>query len=148
MLPYDLKVNRLSYVISKCTLRVVHMHPIMNYMSNDVLKVSEKDVVKGILSYLEYIGVYAWRNNTGAIVSSYEGKKRFFKYGLKGSADIIGILPDGRFLAIECKANKNKLSVAQNQFLKNIKSNGGVAICAYSLDDVIEAKQNKWKSNI
>ena len=113
-----------------------------------VPKVAEKDVVKVILQYLEAKKIFAWRNNTGAIVAGVGTNKRFFKFGLKGSSDIIGILPDGRFLGIECKAGKNKLSPAQDYFLKRIDQNGGCAIVAYSVDDVIQSALNKWKSNI
>jgi hypothetical protein len=109
---------------------------------------TEGEIVKVILQYLDAKGVFCWRNNTGAIVAENAGKKRFFRYGLRGSADIIGILPDGRFLAIECKTKKNKLSPAQDYFLKQIKANGGVAILAYSVDDVIDCAVNEWKSNI
>ncbi len=45
--------------------------------------------------------------------------------GKVGSSDIIGILPDGKFLAIECKSDKGRLSEAQKIFLKKIDDMGG-----------------------
>lgn len=59
-----------------------------------------------------------------------------------GVPDILGIyrLPGetaGRFLGIEIKAPRGKLSSAQEQFLNIIREQGGIAILAYSVDDVI-----------
>ena len=56
---------------------------------------------------------------------------------MTGIADILGILPTGRFLAIEVKRKGNKTTPNQDIFLKGITDNGGLAIIAYSLDDVI-----------
>jgi hypothetical protein len=58
-------------------------------------------------------------------------------FGKVGSADILGILrPSGRFLAIEVKKPGEKPSDEQIAFLLAIRDAGGVAIVAYSLDDV------------
>jgi hypothetical protein len=49
-------------------------------------------------------------------------------FGLKGSADILGCLPGGRFLAVETKAERGRISPEQRQFLADIKALGGLAI--------------------
>ncbi|GHT89395.1 hypothetical protein FACS1894137_18550 [Spirochaetia bacterium] len=49
-------------------------------------------------------------------------------FGLKGSSDILGILPGGRFLAIEVKAPGGRLSPEQKQFLAEIRELGGLAV--------------------
>jgi hypothetical protein len=54
-----------------------------------------------------------------------------------GIADIIGIYR-GKFLAIELKAPKGVLSDNQKVFLKRVLDEGGIAIVAKSLDDVID----------
>jgi hypothetical protein len=46
----------------------------------------------------------------------------------KGSADILGCLPDGRFLAVEVKAPDGRLSTEQKQFLAEIGGLGGLAV--------------------
>lgn len=85
----------------------------------------ESVVLKECLIVLDMLNIYHWRNNTGAVRCG----KRFIRFGYKGSADILGILPDGRFLAVECKREKGgKLSDAQREFLNNISLNGGVAL--------------------
>ena len=102
---------------------------------------SEKDLQKEILSYLCSSGIFAWRQNTGAVLY----KKRFVRFGLPGISDIIGIMPDGRFLAIEVKSEKGKLTVYQEGFLEAVRKNGGIAIIARSLFDVISLVKNQRK---
>lgn len=48
-----------------------------------------------------------------------------FKYGLKGSSDIIGITNDGKFLAIEAKTGAATQSKEQKNFAAMIKNFGG-----------------------
>lgn len=93
----------------------------------------EKDIQKQILEYLPYIGIFAWRTNSGVIF--YGGHAH--RMAPPGTADIIGIMPDGRFLGIEVKRPKGVVSAVQKEFLEKITSRGGVAFVAYSLDDVI-----------
>jgi hypothetical protein len=97
----------------------------------------EGAVVKACLEYLELRGVYAYRQNTGA--AEYQdkaGKKRFVRYGKPGVSDIIGVLPGGRFLAVECKAPGGRLSENQIEFLNDIERMGGLAVVAKSVDDL------------
>lgn len=101
----------------------------------------EAEVQKQCLEYLKSIGIYCFRNNTGA----YSRNGRLIHYGLKGSADILGITKDGRFLAVEVKREKGGvLSDEQKEFLFNITRNGGVAITVNSLESLVEQlKENR-----
>lgn len=100
----------------------------------------ENIVLSECLQYLSATGIFHWRNNTGAVKVG----SRFVKFGYKGSSDIIGICPDGRFLAIECKREfKGKLSEHQKVFLTQIEKNGGVAIVTNSLVSMIEQLKAK-----
>lgn len=95
----------------------------------------ENIVLSQCLKYLEVLHIYHWRNNTGALKAG----RRFIRFGFPGSSDILGILPDGRFLAIECKREKGgRLSDVQKDFISRINSNGGVAMCVHSLDELQE----------
>lgn len=69
-------------------------------------------------------------------VSEYKGRKRVIRFGQVGSADILGVLSNGRALAVECKVGNNKLSEAQEDWLRRFSEAGGMAIVAYSLDDL------------
>lgn len=97
------------------------------------MKVSETALVRSILRYLAYQpGVFAWRNNSGAVVTD----ERFIRYGKRGSSDIIGICANGRFLAVEAKVGSGKQSPEQVEFERSVKAAGGLYVLAYSIDDV------------
>jgi hypothetical protein len=55
---------------------------------------------------------------------------------MKGSSDIIGVLPDGRFLAVEVKARHGRLSPEQSMFIEKVRSLGGVAVVARSFREL------------
>lgn len=84
-------------------------------------KTPENQVVRECLKLLHAQGIFAWRNNTGAVSIG----NRFVRYGYTGSADIIGLMPCGQFLAVECKAPGGKQSSAQKIFQEKIETNGG-----------------------
>jgi len=56
--------------------------------------------------------------------------------GLKGVADVLGVLPDGRFLAVECKTATGRISPEQDAFIRNVNLRGGLAFVARGLEDV------------
>jgi hypothetical protein len=97
---------------------------------------SEGDVQSSILEFLRFKKIVAWRNNNGAVWDkSFGGFRKKNKWEVIHGAvpDILGVLPDGKFLAIEVKKNdKEKASSEQKRFLKNINDNQGVAFVAYS----------------
>ena len=88
---------------------------------------TENTVKNEVMEYLDSLNIYHWRNNTGR-----RGK---VNYGRIGSADIIGLLLDGRLIAVETKC-KTKQSKSQKEFQANIEDNNGVYILARSVDDV------------
>ena len=96
-------------------------------------KTPESLVLTGCLSYLAKKGIYHWRNSSGAV---RVGPKRFMRFGKVGSSDILGVLPGGKVLAIECKAKGGRLSPDQRQFLADISNLGGLSVIAYSWLDV------------
>ena len=99
----------------------------------------ESALVRATLDYLAARKIFAWRANSGAATAVYKGKKRFIRFaGVKGLSDIIGILPDGRFLAIELKAPGKKPTAEQWEFIQRINMNAGVAFCADSIDVVMK----------
>ncbi len=97
----------------------------------------EKGVQKGILEYLERKHIFAWRNNTGtAKFTRANGKKGFIKFGATGSGDILA-LHKGIFYSIEVKGPDGVVSDNQVLWMERVRANGGVAILARSIDDVI-----------
>ncbi len=89
-----------------------------------------------IIDYLTLIGCKVWRNNTGSIKVG----RRLIKFGLKGSSDIIGWNPAGRFIGIEIKTGNDKLSDDQKDFIYEGLSSNCIMIVASCIDDVISLK--------
>lgn len=83
-----------------------------------------------------------WPQPTGA---AYRDGK-LIRYGLKGSADITGILIDGRRLEVEIKTGNAKQMAHQEVFQTVINSMGGVYFVARSVEDALvqlQAAANK-----
>lgn len=100
------------------------------------------------LALAEVPGLVLWRNNVGVgVVGHHQAKIRF---GLSvGSSDLIGIVRmadgTGRFIALEVKTDKGRLSPAQRQWMELVRSLGGFAEVvrdpAQALD-AVEAARN------
>ncbi|HYT87710.1 MAG TPA: VRR-NUC domain-containing protein [Gemmataceae bacterium] len=97
----------------------------------------EADVLSGCLEYLRVKQLLAWRANNGGVFDPSRKCYRSFR-GLKGVADILGVLGNGRFLAVECKSATGRLSEAQRHFLDQVSQRGGIALCVRSVRDLDE----------
>lgn len=95
----------------------------------------EKDIQESILEYLHTKKIYCWKEHSGGMM--IDGGQRYMPIGLKGKSDILGILPSGRFLAIEVKRPSGQCSMSQVEFIQKINNNAGLAFVARSIDDVI-----------
>lgn len=86
----------------------------------------ESTVQKECLLVLSRFGVFHWRQNSGAV----QTHGHFYRMtSIKGVSDILGILPDGRFLAVEVKRQKGgRVSPDQKDFIRNIQQNNGIAL--------------------
>lgn len=94
--------------------------------------VPEAEILTSCRRWLDAHGIFHWRNSTGCAKIG----TRFVSFGFKGSSDLLGVLPDGRFLAVETKAEGGRLSPEQRDFLEAVRRNRGVAIVAKSTDDL------------
>jgi len=97
---------------------------------------SETKLVKACLDYLRVRGILAWRNNTGAVGGTYKGRRRFVRFGARGSGDIFAVLAGGRFLSVECKTGRNKPTADQLAWMESVKASGGTAVVVRSVDDL------------
>jgi len=96
---------------------------------------SEANVLGDVMIALSKAGATVWRQNTGAL---QDKSGRLVRYGLcVGSSDVIGICPDGRFLAIEVKAQGGRVTPEQVKFLDAVKAKGGRAGVARCVEDAI-----------
>ena len=96
----------------------------------------EGRIKAAVLRYLERRGFFAWNNPSGAVRIAPD---RWLHFGKKGSADILGCLPGGRFLAVEVKAHDGRLTPEQSEFLEKVRGLGGVAIVARSFRELDKA---------
>ena len=92
----------------------------------------EAPVVRDCLKWLHARGIFAWRNNTG---TAWIGEQPV-TFGYPGSGDILGILPDGRLLAVECKSPTGTQSAKQKEFQAKIEANHGVYILARNVGEL------------
>lgn len=74
-----------------------------------------------------------WRHNSGKLPDI---NGRWIKFGLEGSADIIGGY-NGRAVAIECKTRKGRLADAQRRFRAAWEAAGNCYIVARCADDAL-----------
>lgn len=77
-----------------------------------------------------------WRNSVG--VAETNGRKQ--RFGLcKGSADLIGIGPGGRFFALEIKTLTGRIRPEQQLFVDLVNRRGGFAAIVRSVDEAWQA---------
>lgn len=99
----------------------------------------ERDVLKAVWKFLAHHPKVAWccRVNSGMLQLDED---RFIRFNTKrGMSDIIGQMRDGRFLAVEVKREGAVLLEHQEDFLNEVRANGGIAFVARSIDDCIAA---------
>lgn len=109
---------------------------------------SEASVQNDVRLAAQRRGVYLWRNNSG-VLEDRGGRPVRFGLGndsarinkVLKSSDLIGIAPDGRMVAIECKAPdwrgpRNERERAQAAFINLIRAQGGYAGFATCVNDL------------
>ena len=103
----------------------------------------EKAIEYQILNYLTAIGVFVFKVDRQGTFDPTKKKFRSNKnpYKIKGVSDILGVLSNGRFLAIEVKKPKTTTakgyaSAEQKEFIAKVNKSGGLAFVAWSLEEV------------
>jgi hypothetical protein len=97
----------------------------------------EANVARQIREYLEVIGLRVFRADAG--VPSFGKPRRSSGVGLP---DFFGILPGGRWWAVEVKRPKARPranEAEQNAVLDHLRAHGALVIVASSVDDVRQA---------
>jgi hypothetical protein len=100
---------------------------------------SEAQILRAIMALLRHhprVAQY-WRQNSGTFQErNRDGSVRYIRANTqKGMSDIMGVLKDGRTLAIEVKSRTGRMRPGQEEFLQTIRSAGGVAGVCRSVDD-------------
>ncbi len=111
--------------LSSSTLIMIAKWLVKLGIQNKTKKVKEKVIQSHILAYLGSVGISADIITLGA-------------YSGKGVADIIGCLPDGRYLAIEVKCAGKKPTELQAIWLKEKTKTNAITMVAHSVEEVKE----------
>lgn len=99
---------------------------------------SEAQILKAVMKLLKAHPKVArvWRQNSG----TFQVGERFVRANTAhGMSDIMGILKDGRTLAVEVKTRIGRVEQHQWDFLRSINDAGGLAFVARSVDDAVNA---------
>ena len=98
----------------------------------------ESEIQREILRYLQAWGIFAWKAGVGAARAEHKGKARFIRFGEPGQPDIIGMLPTGQFLAIEVKRPGQRPTPLQQEFIRTVNRNNGLAFVSDSVQHTHE----------
>jgi hypothetical protein len=100
---------------------------------------SEAEILRAIIQLLKRHPRVrqCWRQNSGTFQErNRDGSVRYIRANTqKGMSDIMGVLKDGRTLAIEVKSRTGRMRPGQEEFLQTIRSAGGVAGVCRSVED-------------
>ena len=128
---------------------------------------TEVEIEYAILGWLNANGCFSWKVNVKGFFDTNKGffRKSNHVYDIRGQSDILGILPDGKLLAIEVKTEKEAKFITKNMeklktlvgitankknchyheqidFLDQIKQHNGISCIACCLDDVLRVLQS------
>jgi len=96
----------------------------------------ERAVQRACLGELRRLGAIVAVTDAGA---AYRAGAFFGDAIPAGWPDITGLLPDGRFIGVECKAKCGRQSAAQKAIAQQIRQRNGIYVLAYSIEDVQRA---------
>lgn len=97
-------------------------------------------LVNAVLLWLKVRRWPAHKMNSGATRTDRGG---FIRYGFPGCPDVIGILPGGRFLGVECKTGTGRLTPDQDRFRRTVEELGGVYVVVRELEDLVHAIEER-----
>lgn len=85
---------------------------------------TEAEVLSQCRVWLNKHGITCWRHDSGTFQNQFG---QWGTYGIKGSGDIHGLLPNGIHFEIECKAGKGgRLAANQQKHKKQVKDSNGL----------------------
>ena len=96
----------------------------------------ERTIQKTVLIWLRARGCLVAVTDAGA---AYRAGAFFGDSIPAGWPDITGLLPDGRFVGVECKAPGGRQSLAQKLTEQEIRRRNGIYVLARGVEDVEKA---------
>ena len=102
--------------------------------SRAAISARHTSLVNACLLWLKTRRIPAHKMNSGAFKAAHGG---FIRYGFPGCPDIVGILPGGKFLGVECKTGAGRLTEHQESFRVVVENSGGVFVLVRELEDLV-----------
>jgi len=97
--------------------------------------VLEHVVLADCMAWLRKRKIMCDRNNVGMF--NVPGTSGMCRFGIKFGGDIMGCLPNGRHLEVECKRGSGgSLSVGQQARRKKVLMNNGVYLVVHSVEEL------------
>lgn len=133
----DAALNYYAASFGKGPTFALEPEPVQKPSRNRPATVPESEVLRAVMRFLSINPAVAWvrRMNTGSFQIGTGPKARWFRAGFVGCSDILGQMKDGRFLAVEVKAERGKVSDEQQRFIDVVRANGGVAGVARNIGE-------------
>lgn len=96
----------------------------------------ESELLSFALTCLKQSGLVYWRVPNGPVVHTIGTKQIRKKSPIKGFPDIAGVMPNGKFFAIELKSDKGRLTPEQTEWITKLNMSGAMAIVLKSKDEI------------
>jgi hypothetical protein len=98
----------------------------------------ESELLSFALTCLKQSGLVYWRVPNGPVIHSIGNKVIRKCSPIKGFPDIAGVLPSGKFFAVELKTDKGRLSPEQVEWITKLNHTGAIALVLRSKDEIKE----------
>ena len=114
-----------------------------------MIQQSEQGIVRACLDLLRLRGIFCWRQKCGGVSLQVgaDHRERFVRFtSINGVSDIIGVLPGGRIICVECKRPGGRLTPDQIEFQNAVRRRGGLALVIYDdadLADILDRELRK-----
>lgn len=113
-------------------------------------KPREAPIMHAVEAAINATGMAAvWRANTGAVRATYKGRERFIRYGVKGAADLTGLVRrTGQRLEVEVKApGAPPPTLSQQAYGETIRRLGGIYLVVRSVEEALRLLEEAIENN-
>jgi hypothetical protein len=108
-------------------------------------KVLEAGVLRNVLTAAKNCGILLHRNNVGA---GCLGPSGYRQYGIKDAGDLIGTMPDGRYIEVECKRGSGGIwSAGQQKHAAEVEKKNGLYCLVHSAQEFLDFTRPHLKSD-
>lgn len=98
----------------------------------------ESELLTFCLQTLKKSGLVYWRVPNGPVMHNLGGKLIRKCSPIRGFPDVAGVMPNGRFFAIELKTETGKLSPEQAQWIAALNHSKATAVILRTKDEIAD----------